>query len=135
MNVYVDAHQLSDFGRQLRKAAPEVARQFNRDLRQATEGAKVEAQITSSWSRQIPGSIRVMGGASNLRIVAGPEPVIAELYSRPKGFRHPVFGNREVWVAQKGRPFLWPAWLARREEVWRRIGAGIDKAMRAAGFS
>lgn len=49
-------------------------------------------------------------------------------------FRHPVFGDRSVWVAERTRPFLVPAVQETRPEV---MGAAVDAirdAARAGGF-
>jgi hypothetical protein len=50
--------------------------------------------------------------AKGIRIIVNSKQLPADQQSLPrhldsaKGWRHPVFGNREVWVAQKGGPYF-----------------------------
>lgn len=44
--------------------------------------------------------------------------------NRSKGWRHPVYGNRKVWVAQVGEPYF--------DKPIERNRAALDKAVRAA---
>lgn len=44
-------------------------------------------------------------------------------------FRHPVFGNREVWVNQQAHPFLRPALQAQSANLAKKIDAAIDRAL------
>lgn len=46
---------------------------------------------------------------------------------KPKGWRHPVFGNWEMWVAQTGGPWFWPP-IKRKIRVFRER---IDEAITA----
>jgi hypothetical protein len=49
-------------------------------------------------------------------------------FNSAKGWRHPVFGNREVWVAQKGAPFFDAVINKHREELGQKIVEGMRKA-------
>jgi hypothetical protein len=49
-------------------------------------------------------------------------------------FRHPVFGNREVWVDQKARPFLRPAAEATAPRVTEKVLENVGKVLDDAGF-
>ena len=44
-------------------------------------------------------------------------------------FRHPVFGNREVWVSQRRFPMLRPAEQALRKEITRRMNEAYDRTL------
>ncbi len=49
-------------------------------------------------------------------------------------FRHPVFGNEDVWVSQPTRPYLWPAVRGRAADLRRGVEQAVEDAARAAGF-
>jgi hypothetical protein len=51
-----------------------------------------------------------------------------------KSFRHPVFGDKDVWVAQEGRPYFGSVILkAMNDAVANEIFSAIDDAVKAAG--
>lgn len=43
------------------------------------------------------------------------------MYEGEKRWRHPVFGNRDIWVSQKGRPTFYPTVRPFTEQIRRRI--------------
>lgn len=49
-------------------------------------------------------------------------------------FRHPVYGNREVWVDQKMHPFLWPAYERKWPVVQERVLGVLDNAAHAIAY-
>ena len=49
-------------------------------------------------------------------------------------FRHPVFGNREVWVSQNTRPYLWPAVRGRARDMRAAVEQAFEDAARESGF-
>jgi hypothetical protein len=54
------------------------------------------------------------GGTPRVRFVAKPEKMPAgqqklpRHLDNPRGWRHPVFGNTEMWVGQRGGSWFWP---------------------------
>lgn len=50
------------------------------------------------------------------------------------GGRHPVFGNRQVWVQQNPRPFISWAIKGRGDDIERQVGDVVEDLMREAGF-
>ncbi len=48
----------------------------------------------------------------------------------PRGWRHPVWGNREVWVKQVGEPYFSGPIERHLPEVRRDIRAAVDDVMR-----
>lgn len=116
-------------------------------VRPVLQGAGYEvrdlAARNASWSSRIPGSLRV-------RVTfTGPRPGVyvyadgkrAE-HARPfegmtgrNPFRHPVFGDRERWVAQAARPFLVPALRAKQGDVQRAIQQAVMEAFAKAGVT
>lgn len=79
-------------------------------------------------------SVSTKPGAVNLtfRVRSGGMPAsqrkLPRRWNKANGWRHPVFGNPNVWVKQTGRPFFDTTIRARRDEV----GAGVLSAMQAA---
>ena len=49
-------------------------------------------------------------------------------------FRHPVYGNRENWVAQATRPYAFPAVRATADKILPAIGDAYEAAARECGF-
>ncbi len=130
-------------------------------LRQAARPIAEDAKHRSSWSSRIPGSVRLLGGASRVTIAAGgagaPHAPTFEL-----GLRHPVFahGPRRrgplvsghpygplrqgekrrydppgwTWVPQSPRPFLRPAADAKADEMVRIFSGVIDTWAKQLGY-
>ena len=103
-----------------------------------------DARRRASWSSRIPAatSLRTSTMASSagimLRVNAARAPHARPyegIDSRGGSFRHPVFGNRDVWVAQQHRPFLFPAAQAHRAEVTEAAIEAVKTAARAARFT
>lgn len=112
---------------------------FERAGRSAESDAKSRA---GAWSSRIPAAISMrpnIGGDSigvTLRASAAAAPHARPYEGMGQGgsFRHPVFGNRERWVDQATRPFLWPAVRGRRAEITAACAAAYEDAAREVGF-
>lgn len=111
-------------------------------LREAGKIVAADAKLRASWSTRIPRAISVRTSFTKTRPGVS---VIVDRKKAPHGrpyehgggpgtFRHPVFGNREIWVSQRARPFLEPALEAKGNEAGRRITDAVDEATRDAGF-
>ena len=57
---------------------------------------------------------------------------MVKVYNMPT-FRHPLYGNRQVWVQQKGRPYFNAAILPLQAQMQDRIYFAIDEALRSIG--
>lgn len=72
-------------------------------------------------------------GKARVRFVARPgkmpddERNMPRNLDKPKGWRHPVFGNTEMWVAQQGGSWFWPP-IKRKIRVFRQR---MDEAITA----
>lgn len=139
--VTIDLSPLRGFVTSLRKAAPEVNREMRRGLRRGGDIVRDEAKELSSWSTRIPGSIRVRTVGIRVSVIAGdknaPHAAAFEHEGVPGFFRHPVFGNRSVWVDQRARAYLRPAAEASASEVsdaiLQAVSEAIDKTLSASG--
>lgn len=134
----VDLSGLNDFSRALKAAQPELSKEFGKRLSAAGELVAGEARIRSSWSKRIPKSIKTRRSNLTIRVVAGsadaPHAAPIEHGGNGGTFRHPVFGNRDIWVAQKARPFLNPALISRQDDAVKAAIDAIDYAFGRAGF-
>ena len=50
---------------------------------------------------------------------------------RKRAWRHPVFGNREVWVAQSSHPVLAPTVLQHKEKFAKEVTEAVMDALQA----
>ncbi len=134
----IDTRDLGKLVKNLEKTTPGIRKSVNVAIRSGAELVAVEARLMSSWSSRIPGSVRVAGAGTRVLVKAGgakaPHAAAYEHHGQPGAFRHPVYGNRAVWVSQKARPFLLPAALKNMPKVRDLAAEGVDLAFREAGF-
>jgi HK97 gp10 family phage protein len=128
----------------LRKIGDGVGRNLGKEFKKAAEPVAAQARSNASWSSRIPAAISVGVSSSRrfpgaqIKVAKGPAPH-ARLYEfgsgrRSKSFRHPVYGNREVWVEQATRPFIRPAIRAKGNEFIKACDRAVDETARAHGF-
>lgn len=137
VSVVADTRQLSRLARDLRLAAPEAWKACRASLKATGQMVANDAKRRASYSTRIPGSIKVrVTSGGNVKIVAGgpaaADAAPLENRGRSGAFRHPVYGNRDVWVEQPARPFLAPALDAHREEVGKAIEDAVVTAVERA---
>lgn len=134
MTFHVDLSELKDFAKVLRKVAPEVAKDLNRGVAAGGEIIAAEARHNAGFSSRIPGSIVTTRRGLRVKIQAGGDSAgdaaVLEHGGIPGTFRHPVFGDREVWVSQPAHPFLTPALESKSEEAFGVVVAAVDSALR-----
>jgi hypothetical protein len=134
--VVVDASEMTRLARDLKRAAPEVYAAFRGELRAVAQVVATEAKSRASFSTRIPATIKVRAGVGTVKVVAGgpgaPDAAPLENKGRAGTFRHPVFGDRNVWVEQQARPFLAPALEAHRETVATGIEVAVVRAVERA---
>jgi hypothetical protein len=94
--------------------------------------AREAQRLASVWSVQIPPSIRVSARATSATISSRVGPAYP---NEVKGVRHPVFGNREVWVTNQYRPFLAPAAENKAGAAAEEMARVVDDIARANGFT
>lgn len=111
----------------------ELRKQLGPEFLRAGRPILEDAKRCADWSTRIPKAmfLRVSRSRKNPGVRLGvsarqaPHARLYEFGQDRRGFRHPVFGNREVWVQQNTRPYLIPAIKAGRQR-W------LDAADRAA---
>jgi len=121
----IDVSDLRTLARDLRKIDPELAKELRVGLKAVAEPVRLAAS-TRAWaiSAKIAGPFVVTTSGVTAKVKNKSTHPLAGLFEfGNKGsagagpFRHPVFGNREVWVNQPTRPYLAPALAARQEQV------------------
>jgi hypothetical protein len=113
-------------------------------LRMAAEPIAVAARVSSArWSRRVPASVRLQGGASRITIAAGGQraPQAYTMEGKPSGAPrwHPVFatGPREDWTWAPQipvRPFLREAIDAQQDEMVRIFAGIVDDWAHELGY-
>lgn len=127
----------------LRGIPPELRKQLRPRIRAAVQPVHADAQRrASAWSERIPGAITVSSRFSGrnagvtLRVNSkrAPHGRTYEGITGAGQFRHPVFGNRDRWVSQRTKPFLYPAVRAAGPAIEKAVAGAVDSTVRRAGF-
>ncbi|HEX6468616.1 MAG TPA: HK97 gp10 family phage protein [Streptosporangiaceae bacterium] len=143
MAVQVSGDPALTIGEDLRLLPIELRKSARPRLRRAGDVIASAAKNNASWSKRIPPTIRVRTSFRFERetiyvIAGGPTTPHARPYEGAGGkasFRHPVHGNREVWVAQPTRPYLWPAGKEHGPEAEVAIRQALNETAAKLGFS
>lgn len=143
MAFSVDGDEFGQFARDLKRFDPEVAKALNKALK-AVVVTKImpTAKANAAWSSRIPAAIKpsVSMKGMGLRVASNSAP-----HGRPfeglqtglrsnSSFRHPVFGNREMWVTQRTRPYLAPAFRSNQDAAVASAQEAIGEAAAQVGF-
>src|SRR5690242_13932996 len=101
--IRIDTSQLRAMAAELRKTKPKTYKEVQNRLKTAAERVAVEARlIIGYYSASVPPTVRpfARGLTVGVRAGGGKKP-LGVLFEGPKDWRHPVFGNRDVWVTQQ----------------------------------
>lgn len=139
--VNLDTTSWRQLQRDLKNLAPEYRKQFNKQIKQVGARIVSDAKSNASWSSRIPGAIALSVTGTRIGVKASrrkapharPYEGISGVFGA-KGFRHPVFGNRQVWVAQAARPFMAPAVKENQEAFFEEAAEIVDDAARQVGW-
>jgi hypothetical protein len=136
--VGVDTTEFAAFARALRKAEPKLAAGVRVKLREAGDIVARDARDNvDGASAKVADSIRVRVSAATVSVVAGGSgvPMAGLLELGNAGdvgagkFRHPVFGNTDVWVDQPMHPYLGPAMETGSEAAAQAAIDALDEAI------
>lgn len=143
------SHQFTQLQRDLGQMSNAQRKALRQEIARVGQTALSDARSRAgSWSSRIPSAIT---GRPTMSLTTGrvgyelradvseavPHARVFEGISQQGSsghFRHPVFGNREVWVSQKTRPFMWPAVRGRAADLRRGVEKAVEDAAREAGF-
>lgn len=139
----VDVTDVVAFAHEMALAAePNITRELGVALRTSAKPiAATAASLAPSLSgsaTQIGPTVRVVGGVTKIAVKAGfegrSEPP-AKAFEGPGPFRHPVFGNRNVWVSQAPKPYLRPAIEQHKAAVALAADEAVFRVLYEAGFT
>ena len=86
-------------------------------------------RVSVSFAKKAAGA-RIVTGSTRL---AAKNKGLLNVYNK-KTFRHPVFGDKSNWVAQKGRPYFGTVIRkALDQALVKEVGSALDEAMAAIG--
>jgi hypothetical protein len=113
-------------------------------LRQAAKPIADYARLSSArWSRRVPATVRLQGGASRITIAAGgnaaPQARVMEGRASGAPCWHPVYaqGPRQDWTWRPQipvRPFLREAVDAKQDEMVRIFAGVVDDWAKQLGY-
>ncbi|WP_433252859.1 hypothetical protein ACQPYK_08560 [Streptosporangium sp. CA-135522] len=95
--------------------------------------ARARAGLRRTIAAAIKTDIRDGGRRAGVRIVVDASKLPADQKTLPrrmnnrKGWRHPLFGNRDRWYAQRGRPWFEPSISRHVNKVRTTILAAMDE--------
>lgn len=142
-SFHFDGNSLDDLAHDLRRAASAFRRETDEALlRIGAELMESAKQIAEQHSKRVAETIRMRAIPGMVIVTVGEEDMpIAALWelgnvgqhdtAKVQGvtFRHPVFGNRDVWVTQRRFPMLRPAQQALRKEITRQMNEAYDRVL------
>jgi hypothetical protein len=139
--VGVEFSSVTEFAKALGGVPKELRSEMRPALKASADHVVNDMKSNASWSTRIPGAIRSRvsfaqsGGGVKITVDQKRAPharVLEGLTARGGTFRHPVFGNRDVWVSQASRPYFFPAVRAGRDQLRRNITDAVRASLRKA---
>ncbi len=127
--------------RALGETPKELRSSVRKAIRPIGEAVLARARLNAGWSRRIPGALtlrvsfsRNPGVTVSARQKNAPHARPFEGITGRGSWRHPVFGNRDVWVSQSARPFLRPALDGERQHIAFQMEKAIEEAVTQSGL-
>jgi len=115
LQVRIDTGDLRKLYTDLKGIPGNLRVELRRGIKAAAQPIADRVKANAGWSSRIPGAVRVKpsfsanGTGVSIVVDSGRAPEGAPLENKGRGgtFRHPVYGNRDVWVNQQARPFFY----------------------------
>lgn len=133
--------QLQELIKDLGEIPRAVQRELRPAFRQAAKPAVARIRQNASWSSRIPAAVKVstsFGRTPGVMIRVdskkAPHARPIEHDGQPGMFRHPVYGNREVWRDQPARPFFYRGVETTADQIRDAIGDVITDVAGRHGF-
>jgi hypothetical protein len=126
--------------KRIKEAAEPVAEAARAAARRLPDRSTATRREGGSLRRYIAGSVTVRQTAKGVRIFVDSKKMPADARQMAHAFegasiRHPVFGNRQVWVAQPtGGPWFLPTVRRHHPDFVRAVSQIIDDVKREAGL-
>jgi hypothetical protein len=120
-------HALSKSGR---RGVALSERQVRSAQRRVEHASSLRNQIAAASGAQVSASDKKVSLTFKVRASNLPpsQRKLPRRWDKPSGWKHPVFGNRKVWVKQVGNPYFSSTIRKRKGE----LTAGVVTAMTAA---
>lgn len=133
----IDTADFKVFARHLRAASPVLRAELLVNMRAVGGVVASEAKsLVAGASVTVPDSIKVRISGVNVAVQAGGPGVpmgglleLGNVGGSGSSFRHPVFGNKDVWVTQPTHPYLAPALQAKTDAVIAGVLDALDRAV------
>lgn len=121
----------------------ELRRELRPRLRQAGEHVRNAVRQNAGFSSRIPGAVgltvsfasRTGGVRVRVNSKRAPHARPLENLGKAGSFRHPVYGNRDVWVSQAAHPFFFPAVQANRDKVKGLVADAVRASFPGTGVA
>lgn len=144
MNNAPASLQFDALARDLNRMGSATRRHLRTEFGRVGQAMLSDARSRAGWSTQIPAALEGrpivdmtrgrIGYEIRARLSRAPHARAYEGLGQGGSFRHPVYGNREVWVEQKTRPYLWPAVRGRARDAERAAQQVYEQVARECGF-
>ena len=137
----IDLREFKKLTKDLKDFKPD--KQVKKALKLAGELIATDARaLVSPYSKTTPPTIRVRTRKTSISVIAGgtnvPIAGLLEMGNRGRStgntFRHPVFGDKSIWVNQKMHPYLLVAMKKNEHAIERFEGKIVAEAFREVGF-
>lgn len=143
LELRVDPHGLSQLYRDAKAAEGTIQVELRRGIKAAAQPVVDAVKEDASFSSRIPGAVKLKSsfaakGASVAVVVDGaaaPEAKAINHGGRGGTFRHPVFGNRDVWVDQAAVPFMATGPRRAQPQADAAMLEAMDRIARSLGFN
>ena len=146
-SIRIEAVEFSDLLRQAKEFEPALAKSIRKNIREAAKPAVEDVRRTvleTPTKGRTFGVRRAIAQGVGIRISAAksgggvniaasgrklPENrrAMVRLLNKPS-WRHPVFGNREQWVTQSGRPYFGSVLYRYRDDIRDAVQRALDEA-------
>lgn len=135
----VDTSDLRAIAKGLKAVQPALAKEFTAQLAAGGRLVAAKARLRAAWfSSRIPDTIRVKASGVRVSVAAGgrsaPHAAPFEHQGVAGEFRHPVFGNRDVWVKQQAHPYLGPALEESGAQLEQLVERAVTTTFARLGF-
>lgn len=135
----VEVAGLKELARDIRAADPQLTRDLKKALKSGADLIADEYRDRiEAYSSRIPETIKTGSTPTSSYVKAGgpeaPHSAAVENMGKTGTFRHPVFGNTDVWVEQDAHPAALPALQSRGPDVVDLVNSALADWAEAAGF-
>jgi len=139
----LDPSSWRNLQRDLRALGPEIVKELRTQFKDIGSDIVQSAKTRAAWSSRIPGAIGLSVTTTRVGVKVNRrqapharafEGVGRSGFGSKTHFRHPVFGNRNVWVSQNTRPFVAPAIRQHQEAFYDKATEAVTVAARKVGW-